>query len=235
MFEAIESTDWFAIPGYPKFYEPGVIAPALRALSRSTSAAQAAGAASALSAAGLTHDHSAMVHPAAVAAAPILLDIIEHANPAARSAAIRLLHEGMDYAPLYGFNTVDTGDGFQFPLCCAIARSIRARRPPLTDIGRLGKDLLAVADSHWRLNITEAVVLEESATLVVGTSEGCLPTEPGNADLRIGTETILLESVVGEYQGTDDGEAAMTIFVWVAADGIPPGSVLSSPCSDALH
>ena len=90
-------------------------------------------------------------------------------------------------------------------------------------------------DPAVAMDITDTTTVEGPATLVVGGFEGNLPTEPGYGDLHIREYLVRLESVRVEYQASAGGEVAMTILNWTQDDGLPPGSVLASPCSDHLH
>jgi hypothetical protein len=235
MFDAIEATDWFAIPGY-SFYAPELVTPGLRALSDARSSVQAVTALSALDGGALVHGHSGMTHPAAVTAAPILLDIAEHAHPTAGLAAVTLLEEAMRAAPMAGFHTVITDHGpAAVPLCCAIARQVRARRELIASFGRPAKSALATADAHWRLEITGSVAVDEGSTLLAGRLDGALPNTPEPADLYLRGQVVRLASARPEYTDGPDGEAAVTAVGWSAPEHPPTGSALTSACSDRLH
>lgn len=73
------------------YFQPEVIAPALRALAAASSEEEAFVAVRALANGGLRHDHSGILHPAAVVPAPILLDIAELSSDAVLPAIAALL------------------------------------------------------------------------------------------------------------------------------------------------
>lgn len=244
MFDAIETTDWAAIPGFAKFYEPANVAPALRRVVDAVSAAQAANAAAGLFGGGLVHDHSAGVHPAAVIAAPILLDIAENAArpEVVRPIALALLDNAMRSHPYAGYTnlaTPDGPDGPDIPLCCAVARIVRARAALLRSFGRSGTELLREADRHWHLTIAEVSAgVEPDSALVIGRLEGipepsptpCDLRHPGNSALRL-TATAELAWPVDEATTSE----ACIILRGISPDRLLPGSALCSPCSDRVH
>jgi hypothetical protein len=70
VLEAVDRTDWHAMPGNDRLFAPELIAPALRALASADSEDEAFTAVRPLANGGLRHDHSGLLHPAAVAATP---------------------------------------------------------------------------------------------------------------------------------------------------------------------
>ncbi|MFF1448635.1 hypothetical protein ACFVYF_10835 [Streptomyces sp. NPDC058274] len=154
----IEAVNWSAIPNPTSHVcdDPERVAHALRLLTASTTANQTGDAASLLAGGGFICRHAAMVFPAAYAATPILLDLVEHGQrPRIKDAALGLLSDALGCFPSAGFNRVDTRYGSDVPLCCAMARHIRGRHGTLLAHGRNGKSLLADAALHWRLTIEE--------------------------------------------------------------------------------
>jgi hypothetical protein len=213
--DAIETTDWAAIPGFAKFYNPDAIAPALRDLASATNPVRAAEAAGSLASGGLLHEHSGGTHPAVVAAAPILLEIIEHAHPAARPAALGLLEDAILYDPYWEYTTVATADGPDIPLCCAVAATVRSRRPLLAGLGRPGKQVLTVADQHWRFTVHEAVDGPGAFTaLALGSLEGepVLPARP--CDLRCpGQPATRLSAVITAADPVPDADGRTYLVI----------------------
>ena len=237
MFEAIESTDWAAIPGYAKFYNPTVIAAALRRVADAASSTQAADAASPLFDGGLVHAHSAGAQPAAVTAAPILLEIAEHSTPA-RPLALGLLEDAMRYHPYEGYTSVATVDGPDIPVCCAIARAIHPRRDLLTTLGRTGKELLAEAHRHWRFTINEASAgTEPDSTLALGTLEGLPANPPEPCDMRHPNRSAVRLIATAELAWPADAPSAETFLLLrgISPDHLPPRTTLWSPCTDRVH
>ncbi len=134
----------------------------------STTANETGDAASLLAGSGFVCGHAVMVFPAAYAATPILLNLVEHGQrPRIKDAALGLLSNALDYFPTAGHNRVDTPYGVGVPLCCAIARHIRDRRSALLAHGVYGKRLLAEAELHWRLTIEEVELQADSSLTAI--------------------------------------------------------------------
>lgn len=239
MFEAIETTDWAAIPGYADFYDPTVIASALRRVCDAVSSTQAAVAAAGLFEGGLVHGHSAGVHPAAVTAAPILLEIAEHpGSNVAQPVVLGLLEQAMTYYPYGGYTSVATEDGPDIPVCCAVARTVHARRDLLTMLGRRGKELLAEANQHWRFTVDEASAgTEPNSVLVLGALEGLPANPPEMCDMRYASRSALRLTAVVElaWPAADVGAEACLMLRGVSPEHLPPATTLWSPCSDRVH
>lgn len=70
-----------------------------------------------------------------------------------KDTALGLLIDALCPVPPAGHNRVDTDDGTNVPLCCAIARRVRTRHTVLLARGRYGRQLLAEAELHRRLTI----------------------------------------------------------------------------------
>ncbi|GGT24262.1 hypothetical protein [Streptomyces chromofuscus] len=156
--DAIDAVDWSAIPNPTQrsYDDPERVARALRLLAVSTTANETGDAAALLAGGGFVCGHAGMVFPAAHAATPALLDLVEHGRrPRVKDAALGLLSEALDSFPPAGYTRVDTPYGAGVPLCCAIARLIRGRRGALLAHGRYGKHVLGEADLHWRLTVEE--------------------------------------------------------------------------------
>ncbi|MFF3460205.1 hypothetical protein ACFYXH_39175 [Streptomyces sp. NPDC002730] len=102
MLNAIDAVNRGAIPGHPDWYEPARAACGLLALASAANMVQAAEAGSLLGGGGIVHGHSAAVFPAAVVAAPLLLDIAQQCHPAARDTALGLVDEALSSFPTPG-------------------------------------------------------------------------------------------------------------------------------------
>ncbi|MET7487184.1 hypothetical protein [Streptomyces sp. NPDC005538] len=185
--DAIDAVNWSAIPN-PTWHqcdEPERVAHALRLLTVSTTANETGDAASLLAGGGFVCSHAAMVFPAAYAATPILLDLVEHGQrPRIKEAALGLLADALGYFPVAGHNRVDTPYGTDVPLCCAIARLIRGRRSALPGHGKSGKQLWAEAELHWRMTIEETELQPDGTLTALATLEGTPFTTPGEAELH---------------------------------------------------
>ncbi|MFG2777780.1 hypothetical protein ACGFY7_07940 [Streptomyces prunicolor] len=186
--DSIDAVSWSAIPN-PTGHEcddPRRVAHALRLLAVSTTANETGDAASLLADGGFVCGHAGMVLPAAYAAAPILLDLVEHGRrPRIRSAALGLLSDALRFLPLADRNRVSTDHGNDVPLCCAIARQIRTRRPTaLLAHGRYGRRLLAEAELHWRLTVEETELRPHGGLTAITTLEGAPFPAPVEAELH---------------------------------------------------
>jgi hypothetical protein len=254
VLDAIEAVDWSAVPGrrqpepedaggkddpsalppYTVWYTPEYVADGLRDLARATSNLQAAIAASRLRAGGIIHDHSGALFPAAVAAAPILLDIAEHGHPKARSACLELLSESLERDPLAGYNRINTSSAGNVPLCCAIAEHLRARHDYLFAQGRIGKSLLARAAQHWRFTVDDVVVDDDMA--VFGILRGAFPGGRQLAELCDGHRSIQLTDVLLEIPPKEDSSEACMRLIDVPADRVRAGAVLyPAACGERVH
>ncbi|HEX2313963.1 MAG TPA: hypothetical protein VHJ17_09525 [Thermomonospora sp.] len=230
MLGAIESVDWAAIAGPADRYSPERVAGGMRDLASATSNLAAAKAASLLAGQGILHEHSGAVLPAAVAAAPLLLDIIEHGHPRARNAALGLLEDSLTYDPLNGYTRIDA-----VPLCCAIAGHIRARHDLLTGQGRDGGDLLAKAAEHWRFELRDLVV-DDTDMIAFGVLGGVFPGGRHPAELHDAHRIIPLPAVALEYPPEDDSAEACLRLVDVPPDRVRTGAVLySAVCGARVH
>ncbi|QLI99658.1 hypothetical protein HZZ00_00810 [Streptomyces sp. NEAU-sy36] len=185
--DAINAVDWSAIPNPTgsRWDDPEDVARALRLLTVSTTANETGDAAARLAGRGFVCGHAAMVFPAAYAATPILLDLVEHGRrPRIRDAALGLLADALDCFPIAGHNRVDTPYGTDVPLCCAIARHIRGRRGALLAHGKYGGQLLAQAELHWWLTIEETEPHPHGTVTVLATLEGTPFGTPVEAELH---------------------------------------------------
>ena len=159
----------------------------------------AASAASLLAGGGIIHDHSGTVLPAAVPAAPILLQIAEKGCSGVQEAALELIVNALDFRPWPGF--VRTRD--QVRLCCAIADHVHARAPALARFGDRSRRLLRAAREHWRVNVEE-IYTEGTDTLVFGTMAGSLPVVPQAAELHVGGSVAGVSTLAMEYPAVED-------------------------------
>ncbi|MFK0172419.1 hypothetical protein ACIQU5_26830 [Streptomyces sp. NPDC090306] len=185
--DAIDAVDWSTIPN-PTWHqgdEPERVAHALRLLTVSTTANETGDAASLLAGGGFICSHAAMVFPAAYAATPILLDLVEHGRrPRIQEAALGLLDDALGYFPIVDHNRVDTPYGADVPLCCAIARLIRGRRGALLVHGKYGKQILAEAELHWRMTIEETELQPGGTLTALATLEGTPFDTPAEAEFH---------------------------------------------------
>ncbi|GAB2504685.1 hypothetical protein [Nocardiopsis aegyptia] len=170
MIDAIEAIDWCSVPGPTDYYRPEAALEGLHDLARARGRTEAASAASHLAAGGIMHDHSGTVVPAAVPAAPLLLQIAQKRTSAAQAAALELVEDALNLHSWPGFARTRG----QVRLCCAIADHVHARAPFLAGLGGPSRSLLATAREHWRADIEETCV-EGSDTLVFGFLTGSLP------------------------------------------------------------
>lgn len=227
--DAIDAVDWSAIPA-PTWHvcdEPEGVARALRLLAVSTTYNETADAAALLANGGFICSHADMVFPAAYAATPILLDLVEHGQrPRIKDAAVELLSEALGCYPTAGNNRVSTPYGTDVPLCCAIARHIRSRRLAVLAHGRSGKSLLAEADLHWRLTIEETEPQSDGTLTALAVLEGLPFSAPVAAELhtlpfRRPAPTVCIDSLAADATG-----AACVQLRWTSLQPVPEGSTL---------
>ena len=227
--DAIDAVNWSAIPN-PTWHQcddPERVAHALRLLTMSTTANETGDAASLLADGGFICSHAAMVFPAAYAATPILLDLVEHGQrPRIRGAAIGLLSEALGYFPPAGHNRVDTPYGTNVPLCCAIARHIRNRRSALLAHGPSGKELLAEAALHWRLTIEETERQFDAELTALAVLEGSPLSTPVEAEVHTSPLTFAAPTArIADLTADPTGTAAVHLS-GPSLDAISAGSTL---------
>ncbi len=185
--DAINAVKWSAIPNPTRnqWDDPESVAHALRLLTVSTTAHETGDAAASLAGCGFVCSHAAMVFPAAYAATPVLLDLVEHGRrPRIQDAALGLLADALGYFPIAGYNRVDTSYGTDVPLCCAIAREIRGRRSALLARGNHGKRILAEAELHWWMTIEETEPHSGGTLTALATLEGTPFETPVEAEMH---------------------------------------------------
>jgi hypothetical protein len=235
VLKAIDAVDWGAIPGHPDWYVPDRVASGLRALAHATNLIQAADAGSLLDGGGILHGHSGAVFPAAVEAAPLLLDIAQQGHAAARGAALGFLDEALSCIPHAGYTRVTTPYGDAVPICCAIAHHLRSRAGFLAGLGRTGKLLLADAAEHWRFEMGECVA-DGDDTVAFGVLEGRFPGDVHAAELHVAGSRTVLDEVALEYpQAKDSSEAGLRV-VGRRPDGLAPGAMLlPAECGECVH
>ncbi|MGW3244962.1 hypothetical protein [Streptomyces sp. NPDC001070] len=197
----------------------------LRALAAARDLAEVASAVSALTSNSLLRGRTGEVLPAAVVAAPFLLDIAEHGHPHARESAVVLLDGTMRSAPLADFSRFRTPAGHDAPLCCAIAEVVRARRDSLAEHGRSGKYLLKASDAHWRFEIREAAGASDDV-VALGTLQGALPAAPCAGELHHGGALTPVGTVTVECPPVDTSAEACLRLTGVADGGDLAGAVL---------
>ncbi|MEU0300285.1 hypothetical protein ABZ252_12575 [Streptomyces sp. NPDC006175] len=224
--DAVDAVAWDSVPGHPDWYEPDRAARGLRALSEATNLVQAAEAGSQLGGGGLVHDHSGAVFPAAVVAAPLLLDIAERGHPAARDTALALLDEALSFRPQAGYTRMDAPGGTEMPLCCALAHRLRERADVLPGLGRRGKWLLADASAHWRFEIRECVA-ETGDSAAFGLLAGHFPGGVHAAEMHGAGAVTVLGGLVLEYPPTEGSSEACLRVPGRHPDELPPGAVLT--------
>ncbi|MET9953283.1 hypothetical protein ABZ135_17270 [Streptomyces sp. NPDC006339] len=231
----IEAVDWSSLPGHPDRYEPDRAARGLRALAEAATPVQAAEAGSQLGGGGIVHAHSAAVFPAAVTAAPLLLDIVRRGHPAAKATALELLDQAMSYHPHAGYTRVATPGGIAAPLCCAIAHQVRARTASLVELGEKGGSLLDAAAAHWRFEIRECAA-DGSDTAVYGRLSGRLPDGVRAAEMHVTDDITVLDELTLEYPPAEGSlEACLRVFAR-HPDELPPGAVLlPAECGHRVH
>ncbi|WP_405823889.1 hypothetical protein OG241_43935 [Streptomyces sp. NBC_01390] len=235
MLDEIDAVDWGSIPGHPHWYEPDRAAHGLRALAQAVNLVQAAEAGARLGGGGIVHGHSAAVFPAAVVAAPLLLDIAQQGHPAARDTALGLLDEALSCCPHAGYTRVVELDGTAVPLCCAIAHHLRERTDFLLGLGRRGKSLLADAGAHWRFEIRERIAAGDG-TAAFGVLAGGLPDGVHAAEMHLAGAITVLSEVTLEYPPAEDSPEACLRVNDRHPDQLPPGAVLfPAECGDRVH
>jgi hypothetical protein len=239
VLNAVSRTDWAAMPGHETVFMPEVIAPALRALVSASSEAEAVTAASPLAGGGLYHDHSGYLHPAALAAAPILLDIAEFCPdavfPVIEALFVGFLHNSCpwDLAPY-----APGSAGEARLLCCAIADVVRARSAMLARRGRPGVDLVRSANTHWSFTVAEVAEAERPGNLLgFGHLIGAPRRSYARCELRRPqlpvTPLSARVNVLYPPADGDDGEALLR-FHFIEPAQLRVGDVLASPCHDFL-
>ncbi|GAA3483362.1 hypothetical protein [Streptomyces yanii] len=235
VLDAIDAVDWAAVPGRAGWYRPGDAASGLRDLASAAGLVAVAEAASRLAGGGLVHGHSGAVFPAAVIAAPILLDIVEGGLPSAGRAALGLLDEALSSYPFAGDTRVGTPYGAAVPLCCALADHIRARRELLAGHGRAGTSLLAEAAGHWRFVIDDCVGTG-SDTSAFGVLAGTVPDGSHPAELHTADGVTGLDAVRVEYPPVDASFEACLRVVGAPPGALPAGAVVfPAVCGEREH
>jgi hypothetical protein len=231
----IESVDWAAIDGRAGWYSPEDAAAGMRDLASATTGLAAAKAASRLAAGGILHGHSGAVFPAAVVAAPLLLDIVEHGHPPAKDAAFGLLDEALDCDPFSGHTRIDTPSAKGVPLCCAMAQHIRARRDLLAGRGKAGRSLLARADEHWRFEIHD-LVIDDTDMIAFGVVDGVFPDGRHPVELHDAHRIVPLFEAALEYPLDDGSAEACLRLIGVQPDRVRTGTTLCSAiCGARVH
>ncbi|MFF3412602.1 hypothetical protein ACFYW8_42015 [Streptomyces sp. NPDC002742] len=235
--DAIDVVNWSAIPNptWHRCDDPERVAHALRLLTVSTTANETGDAASLLAGSGFVCGHAAMVFPAAYAATPILLDLVEHGQrPRIKDVALGLLSNALDYFPTAGHNRVDTPYGAGVPLCCAIARHIRHRRSALLAHGIYGKQLLAEAELHWRLTIEEVEPQADCSLTAIAVLEGAPFQTPVEAELHTPpfeqpVRTVQIDAL------TADASGGACIELGQPSEAAPGSALYPAECGRREH
>ena len=236
--DAIDAVDWSTIPNptWDQCDEPERVAHALRLLTVSTTANETGDAASLLADGGFVCSHAAMVFPAAYAATPILLDLVEHGQrPRIKQAALGLLADALGYSPTAGHNRVDTPYDTDVPLCCAIARLIRGRRSALLVHGNYGKRLLAEAELHWRMTIEETELQPGGTLTALATLEGTPFETPGEAEFHSPLSERPAVSVWIDALTADVSGAACIQLGHIQYEALPGSVLYPAECGRREH
>ncbi|MEU9314817.1 hypothetical protein [Streptomyces sp. NPDC048295] len=233
LLDELDSVDWRSIPtpglrmtradrGRSEWRDLPSPRDGLFALAAAGSLPQVAAATSSLANSAVLWGHMGAVFPAAVVAAPFLLDIAErHDFAPARGAALTLLGDMMESLPIAGFDRTTAVDGRPTPLCCAVAVLVRQRREPVSELGRPGLSLIGNSDEHWRFEVREAVAAGND-TLALGVLGGRIPTPPPGGEIHRSGGTARLASVALEYPvDHETGEACLRLA----------GTSPSGPCA----
>ncbi|MFD0200483.1 MULTISPECIES: hypothetical protein [Saccharothrix] len=230
-----DSVDWFKVPGYPGFYEPGVIEPGLRGLAEATNLMAAARATTSLDQAGLVHGHSGAAMPAAAFAAPFLLDVLEHGHDAAKVGACGLLEDSMRYDPLPGYTRVPAAFGPAVPICCAVAHHVHSRRDVVVALGPRFRDLLVEAAPHWSFEVGETAD-DGGDTIAFGTLRGKLPVGRHEAECHSPAGRAVLGDVRLELPADPDGSEVCVRLFGVEPGALPARAVLlPAECGRRVH
>ncbi|WOX11167.1 hypothetical protein [Streptomyces sp. N50] len=236
--EAIDAVDWSAIPNptWHRCDDPERVAHALRLLTVSTTANETGDAASLLAGGGFVCGHAAMVFPAAYAATPVLLDLVEHGRrPRIKEAALGLLADALGYFPTAGHNRVDTPYGTGVPLCCAIARLIRGRRSALLAQGNYGKRLLAQAELHWRMTVEETELHPDGTLTAFAALEGTPFETPGEAEVHSARSERPATSVWIDTLTADASGAACFQLGHTPYEALPGSVLYPAECGRREH
>jgi hypothetical protein len=236
VLEAIDRTDWHAMPGSDGLFVPEQIAPALRSLASASSEDEAFTAVRPLANGGLRHDHSGILHPAAVVAAPILLDLLEFGPDALLTAIAALLRSLLrDSGPWGDAPYVSDSTGEKQLLCCAIADTVRTRSEMLTQRGECGASIVAAANSHWSFTVAEVSQTERPGNLLaLGHLIGAPDQKYAPCELRRPNTPVrtLPARVNILYPPTGHTGEALLRFHDIQPDDLQIGDILASPCHD---
>ncbi|MGW2823611.1 hypothetical protein ACWC24_21845 [Streptomyces sp. NPDC001443] len=236
--DAVDAVNWSAIPNptaHPSD-DPERVAHALRRLAVSTTANETGDAASLLAGGGFVCSHAGMVFPAAYAATPILLDLVEHGRRARiKDAALGLLFDALCSLPPAGHNRVDTPHGTNAPLCCAIAGRIRSRHTVLRAHGRFGRQLLAEAELHWQLTIEETELQPDGTLTAIAALQGTPLPAPAQAELHVPPFVQPAATVSIEALTVDSSGAAFIQLEQTPAKIIPGSTLYATECGLREH
>ncbi|GAA3149584.1 hypothetical protein [Streptomyces echinatus] len=236
--DAIDAVNWSAIPNPTRnqWDDPEGVAHALRLLTVSTTANETGDAAAGLAGRGFVCGHAAMVFPAAYAATPILLDLVEHGRrPRIKEAALGLLADALGYFPIAGYNRVDTSYGTDVPLCCAIARHIRGRRSALLAHGKYGRQILAEAELHWWMTIEETELHSGGTLTALATLEGTPFGAPVEAELHSPLPERPATAVWIDALTADASGAACIRLGQTPSEPLPSSTLCPAECGRREH
>ncbi|MEU6277196.1 hypothetical protein ABZ871_33085 [Streptomyces populi] len=236
--DAVDAVNWSAIPN-PTTHpcdDPQRVAHALRRLMVSTTLNETGDAASLLAGGGFVCSHAGMVFPAAYAATPILLDLVEHGRRTRiKDAALGLLFDTLCCLPPADHNRVDTPHGISSPLCCAIARRIRGRHAVLRAHGRFGRQLLVEAELHWQLTIEETEPQPDGTLTAVAVLEGTPLPPPTRAELHVPPFGQTYATVSIEDLTVDSSGAACIQIERIPTEIIPGSTLYAAECGLREH
>ncbi|WP_329527001.1 hypothetical protein [Streptomyces sp. NBC_01462] len=236
--DAVDAVNWSAIPNptaHPSD-DPQRVAHALRRLTVSTTANETGDAASLLAGGGFVCSHAGMVFPAAYAATPVLLNLVEHGRRARiKDAALGLLLDALCSLPPAGHNRVDTPHGTNVPLCCAIARHIRSRHAVLLAHGRFGSQLLAEAELHWQLTIEETELQPDGTLTAIAVLEGTPLPPPAEAELHVPSFVQHAAKVCIEALTADSSGVACLQLKQTPTRIVPGSTLYAAECGLREH
>ncbi|MFD5191732.1 hypothetical protein ACFWMU_26920 [Streptomyces sp. NPDC058357] len=246
--DGMDAVDWASIPtprsrvpragrGAPEWCDLPSPREGLAALAAARSLPQVAAASSSLTSSAVLWGHMGAVFPAAVVAAPFLLDIAERQDCApARGAALALLGDMMDSLPFAGFDRFTAPDGHRAPLCCAVAGLVRERRASISALGESGVSLVRNSDEHWRFDVRDAAV-QGNGALVLGVLGGRIPTPPPEGEIHHAGGVARAASIALACPVDDGtGEACLRLGGMSASELCTVGAVIHpARCGDEVH
>ncbi|MEU8516545.1 hypothetical protein AB0C76_33920 [Kitasatospora sp. NPDC048722] len=225
IFEAIDAVDWDSFPS--RRSDIGRTGALLRALAGASTLNRAADAMTALLDSALTDDLEGEIFPAAVEAAPILLDIVEHAHRRAGSAALGLLFELLERPPDPSTARVGAPGASGLRSCCAIADLVRGRRAVLSAHRDSGRRLLYLAAAHWRFEVREVLGTDAQGVGVFGVLTGRSPDRPRRAELLFDRGVLGIPEVEVECRPEDESGESFLLLIGIPEEFVAPGTFVA--------